>query len=74
MPNFWPPTPKRNYLTVFLTVKIFQRFQRQEIPSLIWRIAKYAGNKGIVDIAHRGASGFVEFFTNGPQPSGANVS
>jgi hypothetical protein len=41
---------------------------------LIRRIAKYAANKGIVGIEHRRASGIVEFFTNGPQPSGRNVS
>ncbi len=31
---FWPPTPKQSFLTVLLTVKVFQRFQRQEIPSI----------------------------------------
>jgi hypothetical protein len=41
---------------------------------LICLIAKYAANKGIAGIAHRGASGFVEYFANGPQPLGRNVS
>ena len=41
---------------------------------LIWRLAKYAANKGIAGITLRRASGIVEFFTNGPQPSGRNVS
>ena len=41
---------------------------------LICQIAKYAANKGIVDIAHRRASGIVGLFTNGLQPSGRNVS
>ena len=62
MPYFWPPTPKRNFLTVFLTVKVFRRFRRQKYRQVIWLIAKFAANKGIAGIAHRRDSGFGEIF------------
>jgi hypothetical protein len=61
-------------LTVFLTVKVFQRFQRQEIPSIDLLHSKIRCNKGIAGLAHRWASGIVEFFANGPQPLGRNFS